>query len=326
MEMDSFCENYNEEFKLYYYYLNDPKYVNLFIQGISHLKHPRIVELLKRKIKENRKHILENIKKINTIIKYYKQNKFISNSEMGTFFKYYESELKKVNYKKEEDILKLFYKLIYYPDIISALKEAFYIFSDYRACIYYMTPSIDFYNSKKEIVMKVVESFRDNLNTMNQIISRVYIGSSNPWGSIYYASAFSMYETLYILHLYFEDPLSLCNIHFTFKKRYKKDKDVLLHIKEQSNKYNIYLHTEPTFSSILIAFKKKGYDLWFTIPFLFESIYSEYEFKNIPVALIFDSKKRISQQRNNNMLGVMIYILSINGYISNVNLLKRFND
>ena len=66
---------------------------------------------------------------------------------------------------------------------IFILKEILYICSDYRACIYFMTPSINFENykrTKKEVVKDVVLKFRCNINTLNQIISHIYVGYKNP--------------------------------------------------------------------------------------------------------------------------------------------------
>jgi hypothetical protein len=104
----------------------------------------------------------------------------------------------------------LFYKLIFYENCISVLKECFYIFSEYRACIYFMTPSINFNNTKKNIIENVIISFRDNINTLNQIISKIYLGDKNPWGSIYYSTAYSMTQEVLFLVLAMYDCIFYC--------------------------------------------------------------------------------------------------------------------
>jgi len=326
MEMSSFCEDHHDEFKLYYSYLNDPRMVSLFIEYMNYIEHPRIVQWLKKRIQEHYKKIQETFQIVDKILEYYQQNASLRRSEMGKFLVFYSSEVKRMDRKSKKEILELFYKLIRYPGILSTLKELFYIFSDYRACLYYMTPSIDFYNTDKKTMTQVVHAFRDNLNTMIQIISRVYLGDVNPWGSPYYASAFAMYETLHILQLYYRNPFQECGMDVHYKCRFENKKKTMTYIQQQIKKYDIVSHVSFNCSTALIALKKKGYDLWFVISFLFECIYSEYTFEKMPLAIVWDCSKRVSQQRNNNMMGAMAYILTSEGYISNVNLLKRFND
>jgi hypothetical protein len=291
---------------------------------MRYIDHPRIVELLKHKIEQNFEEVMKTFETVDNIIAYYQENPTLLQTEMGKFFKYYSASVSKINRKSKKQILKLFYTLLHYPNLLSACKEILYIFSDYRACVYYMTPTIDFYNTDKKTMDSIVHSFKDNLNTMNQIVSRIYLGDANPWGSPYYASAFAMYETLHILHLYYSDPLNVCGIGF--QSRIRSPKEAERHIQEKRNQYDIQIRGDWTYSTVLISLKKKGYDLWFAIPFLMDCIYSSYEFEHIPISLIWESARKVSQQRNNNLLGVMIYVLVVHGTISNLNLLKRFND
>jgi hypothetical protein len=70
--------------------------------------------------------------------------------------------------------------------------------------------------------------------------------------------------------------------------------------------------------------KKKGYTLWYIIPFIFNIIYKEYEIIGLIDSEVIGSKL-IYFQKMNNKLGLMCYLLSINGYITNTNILKNKN-
>jgi hypothetical protein len=326
-KIENFCKEHNSEFKLYYNYLNNPLYLSLFINFIRYINNITIQKKILNMIKENHNLVLDKLNKIDIITEFYIQNNLIKKSEIGNFFIFYQNNKKDVDINNYDDLLKLFNKLISYERCISVLKECFYIFSDYRACIYFMTPSINFNKTKKETIEKVILSFRDNINTLNQIISKIYIGDKNPWGSIYYSTAYAMFDTLFIIKKYYKDPLDILNIQFVVKKKLSKNKI----IKELCDKFNLLNYDKidkkgiHSISEFIINLKKKGFDLWFTIPFVFDTIYIEYEINNLPESDIIGDKKIYLQQQNNK-LGLMCYLLSTNDYITNINIFKRFND
>ena len=328
-KIENFCEEHNLEFKQYYTYLNNPLYLSIFINYMGYIDHELIQKKILSMIPKNHSYILDRIKKTDTLVKYYIQNNLINSSELGKFFKYYLKCRKNIDINNHKQLFKLFYKLVHYPELINALKEAFYIFSDYRACIYYMTPSINFYNTKKSVIENVVIHFRDNINTLNQIISKVYLGDQNNWGSIYYSSAYSMFETLMILKKYFKDPLKMLNITFLINKKCKKNdltKD--LYNNYQKLKLKDSTLTKKNINSIsqfIVFLKKEGYDLWFTIPLIFNTIYKSYELDGLPDSLLVNHKK-IYYQKMNNIIGLMCYILVEEGFITNVNIYQKFND
>ena len=326
-KIENFCDEHNEEFKKYYDYLNNPFYLSMFMKLLSYMNH----EIIKKKIYDliikNKIYIYERFEKVDIIIHFYEQNNLIKKSEIGKFFIFYQNCKKKTGVKSNKALFNLFYKLISYENLLSVLKECFYIFSNYRACIYYMTPSINFHNTKKEKIDKVVLHFKDNINTLNQIISKVYIGDENPWGSIYYSTAYSMFETLIILKKYYKDPLNKLNIKFThskkeeskniLKKLYKKylvlykniEKNTICN-KELQKKINNVSH-------FILLLKKMGYNLWIIIPCVFNTIFQKYRFKGIPESNIIGNKF-IYQQKLNNGIGVMAFILVKMGFISNI--------
>jgi hypothetical protein len=284
-------------------------------------------------IKENKKTVHEKLNKIDIIINFYKKNNLIEKSEIGKFFSFYEKSKKHINLKNDKDLLKLFNILINYDKVVSVLKECFYIFSDYRACIYFMTPSIDFHNTSKKTINNVILHFRDNLNTMNQIISKIYIGDENPMGSPYYSTVYSMFETLFIIKKYFSDPLKIVKIKFNVIKKCSEkqiieklcDKyhNTKLKDSELDNKINkTHVHN---ISQLILNLKRLGYDLWFVLPLVFNTIYEKYEVKNIQESLVF-GKEKLYFQKMNNQIGFMCYVLVSEGYVSNGNIFNNFND
>jgi len=329
-KIENFCKEHNKEFKLYYDYLNNPVYLSVLLTCLKYINHEKIQKKILEMIIQNHDLVLDKLNKIDIIISYYIQNNLINKSEIGKFFYFYQINKKNIDTNNYKDLLRLFNKLISYERCISLLKECFYIFSEYRACIYFMTPSINFNNTKKNIIEKIIISFRDNINTLNQIISKVYLGDKNPWGSIYYSSAYSMFETLFIIKKYYEVPFDILNIKFIINKKLNK----LKIIKELCDKYNqiklkdnekLDINKIHSISQFIIILKKKGYDLWFAIQFIFNTIYTDYEIIGLDDSEIIGNKK-IYLQKSNNKLGLMCYILSVNGYITNINIFKNFND
>jgi len=330
-KIENFCDEHNKEFKKYYDYLNNPFYVSIFMNLLSYMNHEIIKKKIYDLIVKNKKYIHERFEKVDIIIHFYEQNNLIKKSEIGKFFVFYQNSKKKIDIKSNKELFNLFYKLISYENLLSVLKECFYIFSNYRACIYYMTPSINFHNTKKEKIDKVVLHFKDNINTLNQIVSKVYIGDENPWGSIYYSSAYAMFETLIILKKYYKNPLNKLNIKFTYSK--KSDNENILKIlykkyliayrnKNNSTGKNISQCNSlqkniNNVSHFILLLKKLGYNLWIIIPCVFNSIFEKYELKGIPESNIIGNKL-IYQQKYNNGIGVMAFILVKMGFISNV--------
>ncbi len=333
--LENFCEEHNAEFAVYYSYLKNPIYEGILIKCIEYLEHPRIKAKLESLIAENYKLILEKIKITSLIIEYYKQNNLIGRSEIGKFFTFYENELRKINPQKKSDLLKLFYKLVYYDKCISVIKECFYIFSNYRACIYFMTPSVNFNiitTNNKKILDKIVTQFKDNLNTLSQIISKNYFGDENPWAK-HYSTAYGLFETLLILEKYYKDPLKKLDIKFIIKKKclskniiseicksYHTNKMRDSGIDEKINAKNIN-----TIGQFIVNIKRIGYDLWYVIPLIFNSIYQSYSLEGIQESNVFGTH-RIHLQKTNHSLAVMCYILIRDEHIQNVNILNRFND
>ena len=332
-KIENFCSDHHLEFKKYYDYLNNPFYLSILLKCLHYVDHQQVKDKIYSMITENKKYVLERISMISTIIEFYKKNNLINKSEIGHFFTFYEIELKKINQNNNKDLLKLFYKLIHYKGCISVLKECFYIYSDYRACIYFMTPSINFYDTKKDNVDKVIKNFKDNINTLNQIITKVYIHDESPWGSKYYTSAYTMFETLLILKKYYNDPLKKLTIIFTIKEQCL-NKDITKELcksyhKLKMQKSNIDNKMNEKYinnvSQFIINLKNMGYDMWFVIPLVFNVIYKSYTLSNIMESLVVGHEK-VYYQKMNNKIGIMAFILVNNNFISSVNIFKNFND
>jgi len=192
-----------------------------------------------------------------------------------------------------------------------------------------MTPSINFYETDKKTIQKVIINFRDNINTLNQLISKIYIGDKNPWGSIYYSTAYSMFETLLIIKKYFKDPLKILNINFISYKKCNKI-NVINNLcdnynKQKLNNSEIDCKKINNVSDFILNLKKMGYDLWFVIPLVFDTIFEKYELEGLIESEVIGKEKIFFQKMNNN-IGLMCYLLTNNGYISNINIFKQFND
>lgn len=327
-KIENFCEQHNEEFNRYYNYLNDPIYEPIILHFLKYIHHDIIKNKIYDMIAKNHCYILDKLNKIDIIISYYQQNNLINKSEIGKFFSFYLKFIKKIDINNNDDLFKLFYKMISYEKCIIVLKECFYIFSNYRACIYFMTPTINFYNSDKNIISKVILSFKDNINTLNQIISKVYLGDINPWGSIYYSSAYSMYETLYIINKYYKDPLKELDIEFKIIKKCNKTdilKNLLINYEKSKLNGQLNINKIVNVTDFISKLKKLGYDMWFVIPIVFKTIYEKYKINKLPESNIFGYTK-IYYQKMNNLIGLMVYILIDDGYITNINIFKNFND
>lgn len=343
-KIENFCEEYNKEFQTYYNYLNNPSYIYILYYYLNKIYDERIRSHILNLIKKNKKDIIDKLNKIDIIILYYSQNNLINKSDIGKFFNYYINCKKGINLKKDNDLLKLFYKMIEYDDLIKVLRECFYIFSNYRACIYFITPSINFniYDHKnKDILKKVIKNFNDNYNTFTQIVSKIYLGDSNPFGSPSYSSAYAMFQTLNILKKYFKDPLSECDIIFKVTKKIDK-KDIIKNLCKEylKNKLNDSLvedllkrFNENNLSNVthfIIILKKLGYDLWYVIPLVFNTIFINYKLykkgsDKIPDSLVI-GHDNIYYQQTNYLLGIQIFILIQENLITNFNILQNFND
>lgn len=335
-KIEDFCQINGPEFKVYYNYLNNPLYLPIIYYYYNQLKTDRMKKHIMNLINNNHSYIIDRLNKIDIIISFYKQNNLINKSEIGKFFKFYEKNMKKIKLSSKKlniEFFILFYKLTGYDRFLEVLKECFYIFSDYKACIYFLTPSINFYNTKKDIIEKVINNFKDNKNTLTQIISKVYINDTNPWGSKYYATAYAMFETLIITKKYFKEPLEKLDIKFIIKNKCS-DKTIKIKLCDNYHKKKMKISEIDNkivpkniinMSQFILNLKKMGYDLWFVIDLVFNTIYEEYMIEGIPDALYIEHNK-IYLQKSNNILGFMCYVLTDNGYISNINIFKNFND
>ena len=332
-KIEDFCEEHNSEFKKIYEYLNNPVYMNSIMSLLYILNTDIMRNKILFMIKNNHNLVKEKLNTIDIIISFYKQNNLINKSEIGLFFTFYETNKENIDINNYNDLLELFYKLISYEKCLSVLKECFYIFSDYKACIYFMTPSINFYNTKKDIIHKVILNFKDNINTLNQILTKTYLGDPNPWKSKYYSSAYAMFESLFIIKKYFESPLDVLDIKFIVTKECPKNKIINnLCKKYHANKFTnseidnkLNCKNINNISQFIINLKRLGYDMWFVIPLVFDSIFENYELINVQQSNLIGSAK-IYQQKMNNKLGIMCFILADYGLISNVNIFDNFND
>lgn len=321
LKIDNFCEENNKLFKKIYLFLNSPKNIIILMNSLKILTHPKVQKAIVKEIKNNKESIYQILEDFNTIMDFYKSNNLILKSEVGHFILYYEYNLKKIKIKNDKDYLIFFNKIINYPKLISLLKEIFYILSDFRLCIYFMTPNIKFRNTSKDNVHEFVKKFNTNHNMLYSIVSGFYPGDNSPWGK-YYTSCYACFESLTILKKYYKDPLKAMKIDFKYKKK-NNNKQI---IKKLSDIYNIKLNKiEKIFNvtNYIILMKKMKYDMHEVVCSIFNAIYQDHVLKNIKNSYIIDNVK-IFKQKNHYKLGTKIFILVNDGYISNVNCFENF--
>lgn len=337
-----FCDNYNKDFKIYYNYFKNPIYTSIIHNYLLQLKTDHMKTFIKDLIKKHKKYIKQKLTITNYIIDFYTQNKLIEKTNIGKFFLYYKKSIKNKNLNNDTDLFNLFYQLLEYDNLINFLKECFYIFSDYRSCLYFTTPNINFNipsPSKKILLKNIVTKFNDNLYSLMQIISKIYIGDKNPLGSPYYSIIYGTYESLLILKKYFKNPLKECDISFKTLKICNKNniiKNLCISYHSQkmkNNKLDIRINENNinTVSQFIIILKRLGYDLWYVIPLVFNTIFTKYTLKykghnnlNIDAPILNHSK--LYYQKKNIEIGVKIFILIQENYITNINILQNFND
>jgi len=318
---DHFCEENNKLFKKIYIFLNNPKNIILLMNTLKIFSHPKGKKVILDTIKKNKKIIYEIMKDFNIIMDYYKSNNLVLKSQVGHFILYYDYHLKKIKVDKDEDYLLFIQKILNYPMLISLLKEIFYILSDYRSCIYFMTPNIKFRNTNKENIDEFVNKFHTNQNMCFSIISGYYPNDNSPWGK-YYTGAYACFESLNILKKYYDNPLKKLKIIHKYSKKSNKQQI----IKKISSIYNIQLKKIEKIMSVttfIIMMKKLKYNMHEVVNQIFEIIYQNSQFKNIQNCYINNGIKIFNQKKNYD-LGVKIFILVNDGFITNVNCFENF--
>ena len=322
IKMDNFCKYNNRLFKKIYLFLKDRKNIIILMEQLRILSHPKSQEIILKEIKKNKKSIQTILENFKIVMDFYKSNNKILKSEIGHFILYYEYNLSKIKIKNDKDYIIFITKIINYPKLISLLKEIFYILSDYRLCIYYMTPNIKFRNTNKETIDEFIKKFNNNQEMLFSIVSGYYPKDNSPWGH-YYTAAYSSYETLNILKKYYNDPLKSLKIEFKYKKKSSKSQI----IRKLSELYNVKLNKiEKIFNvtNYIILMKKLKYDMHEVICSIFNIIYPNHTLKNIEKSYIIDTRK-LFKQKNHYKLGTKIFILVNDGYITNVNCFENFS-
>jgi len=181
LNINHFCKYNNRLFKKIYLFLKCPRNIIILMKMFKMLEHPKVQQVVLKEIKNNKNKIQSILNDFNVIMDFYKTNNQLLKSEIGHFILYYEYNLTKVKVKTDKDYLLFIKKIINYPKLISLLREIFYILSDYRLCIYYSTPNIDFKNTTKTTMDEFVQKFKTNQVILFSTISRIYPGNNSPW-------------------------------------------------------------------------------------------------------------------------------------------------
>lgn len=300
-----------------------------FYNSIFNLKTTNTKKELKKYIKKNWKEIKNHVKLTKNICIRIKENKQLERTSVGFFTAMIEKHLIKI--KSANSFVTELYKILEYPHLYNAVKDLLFILSNNKRCKYLVNPQINHQSLKKKELNDIINTYGQQLNTLKEIITGVYPGEINDWGHRDYATAYSMYKTLMIMDKFYNNPLLKLNIKIKIiKKTLKKNIGYTLLKNYQLKKYtNKNLITKKdnmqTVSEYIVKLKHLGYDLWFTIPLVFESIYPEYNITNVEIATVVGKNNR-AYQRRNNLIGIMAYYLVLNGFITNIYLFRHFNN
>ena len=322
IDMDNFCEENNKLFKNISVFLDNPRNIIILMNQVKVFLSPKGKKIIISELQKNKDKIDKIIKNCKVVINYYKMNDEILKSEVGHFILYCEHNLDKIRIKNENDYIRFIENIINYPKLITLLKEIFYILSDYRSCIYFMTPNVDFKKTNKSIVNEFIKKFKSNQNICFSTISRYYRNDESPWGK-YYTGVYSSFESLIILQKYYNNPLKELNIEFNYKK--KNNNKVIL--KKISQLYNVELNKIEKIMNVtnyIIMMKKMKYNMHEVVNSIFDIIYEGVTIKNIQKCYIINNIK-IFNQKNSYELGVKIYILVRDNFISNINCFENFD-
>ena len=319
IKIDTICDDVKlrEKCALLLSYIKNPHYISIWMKCLHLLRNDPV---MKKKLAEwvhlRKKEISIQMKNADLVLSFYEKNESIRHSALGKFLAFYGKA------KRRYKGLRLFYACIDYPELLGALEECFFIFSDYRACIYFMTPSIDFTTCTRKEMFTVIKHFKENINMLKQILSKTAIDTPNPWGHECYASAYSMFETLMLLERFDNDPLkNILHIDFHISHKRKSPRDVMSALHDAHQEKGA---PSISVSSFLVALKKQGYDIWFSIPLVFNTIYTSYRVKGLPDGKITHPRE-ILFQKESNLIGVQCYLLLVDGWITSANIFKRFN-
>ena len=320
---NNFCETHHKLFKKMYLFINNPNNLKMTMDILIMLHHPKMHQVILEKLKENKEEIKSIFDNFNIIMNYYKVNHELLKTELGHFILYYDNELKKIKLRNDRKYLEFFYKIMGYPKLFSLMKELLYILSDYRSCIYFMTPSIQFQNTDIKTIDSIISKFHTNQKILFSMISKSYPQDNCPWGSPIYTGAYACFLSLMILNKYYRDPIKKLKIIFQYKKQYSKTQI----LKKIEHIYKVKLNQTKKIINVtqfIILLKKMGYDLYSVIDLVFELIFEKPIFKNIQECYIINGKK-IYHQKKNYEFGIKIYILVSKGFITNTNCFEHFN-
>ena len=184
-----------------------------------------------------------------------------------------------------------------------------------------MTPNIKFRNTSKSNVDEFVKKFNNNQNMLFSIISGYYPKDNSPWG-LHYTGAFACFESLIILKKYYKEPLVPLKIQFKYSKK-NNEKQIM---KKMSNLYNIKLNRNEkiiTITNFIILMKKLKYCMHEVVDSIFNMIYNKFTLKNVHKCYVNTPIKLFNQKKNYD-LGVKIFILVNDGFITNVNCFENF--
>jgi hypothetical protein len=212
-------------------------------------------------------------------------------------------------------------------NIYLILKEFIYILSNKKRCKLLVEDDLRSKKLNKEYIKNIIDILGKNLNLIKEFIFLKYTGNNNNWGNKQYESAYKMFKTLLIIEPFYDKPLKLLGIKYSLSKPDKVEKiieNMEIDYVLKTKKNNLNGKDVKSISEFIILMKKSGFNLWFSINFVWNHIYTKWAIDNIQNSNV-NGNNNIEYQKSNNLLGIKIYLLCKKGFITSSNIFQNFN-
>tara|TARA_B110000037_G_C17110246_1_gene501550 strand:+ start:2110 stop:3066 length:957 start_codon:yes stop_codon:yes gene_type:complete len=311
------CTNCDYYKKIYDLYIINEKYV---IGMISFLKYMDITEKIKELCKINWNNIIENLVKLNDIIRELSNNNNLKYSLMGDFITEYEKIKDKL--KTPETFYKNGLDLLDRPNFYIELKQLLYILSDKKRC-HLLVDNKKYKGLDKKYVKDIVESTMGNIDLMKQYLVRKSIVSK--WGFHEYEYIREIFEMFCVINKYYKNPLKLFNININ-KDKSKNIDDILMEYVYKYKKDDFNENKTNTIGELLL-FLKKRITLWEAVDLIFNTLFTYGDiicYNDIFGENKLFNQKNIEYQKRSVEIGFKIFVLVKHNMITNSNLFANF--
>ena len=315
------CKKYEYIFNEVFKIINSKQGVMLYHRYLILFNNKLYTHKILEGFKKDWNNLYKKIKNIRSNIKIIIKSKQINRNKIynGLFFIYNCFK----NIKSPKTYIKEIKNIINHPQIYDIIYYLFFILSNIARCEYMILNKKSIKIKDKKELNKFLKLYKDEFPFIKEYITNIIPGNKNKWGYGEYSTACSMYYTLIFINKFYLNPLKKLGINLIYTKRIRNKKIILNNLEKELNKNGININKK-NYNEIIIDLKKLGYNMWFVIELLFKNIYINYKINNIPAVKI-DLMRNVGYQENNNILGIMCYLLVKDKYINNTTIFKNFN-